>query len=92
MGASNAENNRRELPTKSALGEAGEIKIQDKDGKEIALKSLYTEKPANERQLLIFIRHFFCGVSPCLFTRDGTGIVAGCFPPRFCACNAAGGT
>lgn len=67
MGASTAEDDRRrELPTEAALSEAGEIMIKDKDGKEIALKSLYTGKPADERQLLIFIRHFFCGVSAYL--------------------------
>lgn len=67
MGASTAEDDRRrELPTEAALSEAGEIMIKDKDGKEIPLKSLYTGKPADERQLLIFIRHFFCGVSAYL--------------------------
>lgn len=63
MGASIAEDKRRELPTKTALEQAGEVMIKDKDGKEIALKSLWEGKPANEQQLIIFIRHFFCGVS-----------------------------
>lgn len=54
----------RELPDAKAMGEAGEILIKDKDGKEFPLKSLYTDKPKDERQLIIFIRHFHCGVSP----------------------------
>jgi hypothetical protein len=53
----------RELPSKEALDKAGEHMIQDENGNEIAFKTLYTDKPADERQLIIFVRHFFCGVS-----------------------------
>ncbi|KAK2614190.1 hypothetical protein N8I77_001039 [Diaporthe amygdali] len=51
----------RELPDLKTLGEAGDILIKDKEGKEITFKSLYTEKPENERQLIVFVRHFHCG-------------------------------
>lgn len=51
----------RELPDPKALGEAGDVLIKDKDGKDIPLKSLYMDKPGDERQLLIFVRHFHCG-------------------------------
>lgn len=54
----------RELPDPKKLSEAGEVLIKDKDGKDVPFKSLYTDKPADERQLIVFIRHFFCGVSP----------------------------
>ncbi|PPJ54207.1 hypothetical protein CBER1_01062 [Cercospora berteroae] len=61
MATSITEEKRRELPSQATLDEVGEINIKDKDGKEVPLKSLYTGKPANERQLIIFVRHFFCG-------------------------------
>ncbi|KAI5369232.1 Putative peroxiredoxin-like 2A/B/C, Thioredoxin-like superfamily [Septoria linicola] len=61
MGASLADDQRRELPPRAALDEAGNVLIKDKTGKEVAFKSLYTDRPAEEQQLIIFIRHFFCG-------------------------------
>lgn len=54
----------RELPDPKKVGEAGDVLIKDKDGKDVPFKSLYTDKPADERQLIVFIRHFHCGVSP----------------------------
>ncbi|KAI3395930.1 hypothetical protein diail_641 [Diaporthe ilicicola] len=51
----------RELPDSKALEEAGDVLIKDKEGKEFPLKSLYTNKPGNERQLIVFVRHFHCG-------------------------------
>lgn len=62
MGSATAiEKAHRELPSKQALDEAGEIKIQDKDGNEIAFSSLFAGKSEGEKQLIVFIRHFFCG-------------------------------
>lgn len=59
----------RELPSKQVLEEAGNITIKDKDGNEIPFKSLYLDKPQEERQLIVFVRHFFCGVcSPISIT------------------------
>lgn len=52
----------RELPDEKSLAEAGEVMIKDKDGGQIPLKSLWTDKAQNERQLIVFVRHFFCGV------------------------------
>ena len=40
--------------------EAGELKIKDESGKEVPFKSLYEGQSG--RQLIVFIRHFFCGV------------------------------
>lgn len=53
----------RELPDPKTVGEAGDVILKDKDGKDIPFKSFYVEKPKDERQLIIFIRHFHCGVS-----------------------------
>ena len=60
--ASSSEEHRK-LPDEKTLAEAGELMIKDENGNQVAFKSLYTGKPAEERQLIIFIRHFFCGVS-----------------------------
>lgn len=58
------EDERRKLPEPQKVHEAGEVLLKDKDGKkEIAFESLFTGKPEDQRQLIIFIRHFFCGVS-----------------------------
>lgn len=49
-----------ELPSLETLHEAGELMIKDEYGKEVPFKSLYEGKKG--QQLIIFIRHFFCGV------------------------------
>ncbi|KJY01190.1 hypothetical protein TI39_contig301g00015 [Zymoseptoria brevis] len=51
----------RELPSKETVQKAGEHMIKDETGNEIAFKTLYADKPADERQLIVFVRHFFCG-------------------------------
>lgn len=61
--AGNATQPHRQLPDSKTLEEAGELMIKDKDGNQIPFHSLYTNKPAGQRQLIIFVRHFFCGVS-----------------------------
>jgi hypothetical protein len=50
-----------ELPDAKALQEAGELMIKDEHGKEVTFKSLYEDKSGTQ-QLIIFVRHFFCGV------------------------------
>lgn len=47
-------------PDTKTLQEAGELKVQDKAGKELTFKSLYEDQAG--QQLIVFIRHFFCGV------------------------------
>lgn len=54
------------LPSASALKRAGEVEIQDEHGKAFPLKSLYEDSGPGERQLVVFVRHFFCGVRPPL--------------------------
>lgn len=59
------------LPDAKTINEAGEAVIKDEIGKAVAFRSIF-EQPG--RQLIIFIRHFFCGVrppfQPCLFQTD----------------------
>jgi hypothetical protein len=49
-----------QLPDASTLKKVGELPVKDENGKEIQFKSLYEDKPG--RQLIVFIRHFYCGV------------------------------
>ncbi len=48
-----------DLPTAAALREIDDLVVLDAEGKAHTFKSLYTSAP---RVLIIFIRHFFCGV------------------------------
>jgi hypothetical protein len=50
------------VPDAKTLKEAGELPIKDEKNAEIKFSALYTDKPG-ERQLIVFIRHFYCGVS-----------------------------
>ena len=52
------------LPDARTLKEAGDLPIKDENGGEIQFKSLYEDKPG--RQLIVFIRHFYCGVRALL--------------------------
>ena len=49
-----------ELPNAQTLQQVGELPVKDENGKEIRFKSLYEDQPG--RQLIVFIRHFYCGV------------------------------
>jgi hypothetical protein len=55
-----------ELPTKEMIEKAADILVFDTEGKEVLFKSLYLPQNNGEerRTLIIFVRHFFCGVSP----------------------------
>ncbi|TKX20256.1 hypothetical protein C1H76_7556 [Elsinoe australis] len=49
-------------PSREALQEAGEIPVYDAAGNSRAFKSLYSlGDVVGDRQLIIFIRHFYCG-------------------------------
>lgn len=50
------------IPDAKTLQQAGELSVLDEGGKEISFKSLYTGDNAAERELIVFIRHFRCGV------------------------------
>jgi hypothetical protein len=51
------------LPSQATLDEAGNVPIFDADGNSRQFKSLYSGNLAiGEQQMIIFVRHFFCGV------------------------------
>jgi hypothetical protein len=51
------------LPSQETLKKIENVILLDKDGKGVPFKSLYTGPNVPRRVLVIFIRHFFCGVS-----------------------------
>jgi hypothetical protein len=52
------------LCTEEEFEEAGNVPIFDAEGNSRPFKNLYTGNQAiGEQQLIIFVRHFFCGVS-----------------------------
>jgi hypothetical protein len=51
-------------PDAEALAEADKVPLYDSEGNMRLFKTLYTGETAiGEQQLIIFVRHFFCGVS-----------------------------
>jgi hypothetical protein len=55
------------VPSDEAWEQAGEVNLYDSDGRTRPFKSIYSGAEAvGEQQLIIFVRHFFCGVSMCL--------------------------
>ncbi len=52
-----------DLPSRATLKKIEDFPILDQDGKAIPFKNLYTGPNVPRRILVIFIRHFFCGVS-----------------------------
>lgn len=62
-------------PTKEDLEKIADLPVLDKDGKKCTFKSLYADNENGPRRvLIIFIRHFFCGVwnpiNPFLAVKD----------------------
>ena len=55
-----------EIPTQEVLRSMEDMTLLDKDGKFIPFKNLYYGPNVTRRVLVIFIRHFFCGV--CFFS------------------------
>lgn len=56
------------LPDQQTIQEAGQLPIKDSDGNKVPFNSLFTDKDSAQRQFIVFIRHFFCGVS--LYSRS----------------------
>jgi hypothetical protein len=54
------------LPSAETLRKLEKYTVLDESGKSHTFKSLYTGANVPRRVLIIFIRHFFCGVSPLL--------------------------
>ena len=57
-------NTNNDLPTQDTLKKIENLPILDKDGKSLPFKNLYTGPGVTRRVLIIYIRHFFCGVRP----------------------------
>ena len=55
-------NTNNELPTQAMLKSVEDMPLLDKDGKTVPFKNLYSGANVTRRMLVIFIRHFFCGV------------------------------
>ena len=51
------------IPSKSDLEKCADLPILDVNKKSLPFKSLYSSQKGGRRVLVIFIRHFFCGVS-----------------------------
>lgn len=51
-----------EIPSMETLRKIENYVVLDRDGKTHPFKSLYTGKHVARRVLIIFVRHFFCGV------------------------------
>ena len=51
-----------EIPAQEILNKVAGINVLDCDGRSIPFKSIYTGPNVARRVLVIFIRHFFCGV------------------------------
>jgi hypothetical protein len=52
-----------DIPTVKDLQKVGDLLVLDAQGKSRPFKELYEAPLVAPRQLIIFIRHFFCGVS-----------------------------
>ena len=57
-----------ELPSRTILNDVADLPVLNAEGKELTFKSLYLPQKGEEqmevrRVMVIFIRHFFCGVS-----------------------------
>ena len=53
----------KDLPTKKELERCADLPVLDLHNKPHTFKSLYSGERAARRVLVLFIRHFFCGVS-----------------------------
>ena len=52
------------LPTVAELKKVADLPVLDAGGKSQPFKNIYSGEKATQRVLVIFVRHFFCGVSP----------------------------
>ena len=61
-----------ELPSPETLSKIDQYIVLDRDGKTHTFQSLYSGPNVARRVLVVFVRHFFCGVSrrPLVFRSD----------------------
>jgi hypothetical protein len=63
--SSKSNNKSSAVPSKAVLDRAADLTVDDAQGQAISFKDLYQVEPGHSRRvMIIFIRHFFCGVSP----------------------------
>lgn len=53
------------IPSQALLRKVADVQVLDQDGKSRPFKSLYSGPMVAGRVLVIFVRHFFCGVRYC---------------------------
>jgi hypothetical protein len=53
------------IPSQALLHKVADFQVLDQDGKSRPFKSLYSGPMVARRVLVIFVRHFFCGVRYC---------------------------
>jgi len=59
------EHDQYDVPNALIQHEAGELSILDEHGNKTAFNTLYAATAGSgERHVIVFIRHFYCGVSP----------------------------
>jgi hypothetical protein len=58
-----------ELPPPELVKKLDNYVVLDRHGKTHTFKSLHSGQNVARRMLIIFVRHFYCGVSPPLFPR-----------------------
>lgn len=52
------------LPTNDEVAKCADMLVLGADGESRPFRSLYSGEGVASRQLIIFVRHFFCGVRP----------------------------
>lgn len=55
-------NTNHEIPSHATLKSIEDLPLRDVEGRPVPFKSLYTGPNVARRVLVIFIRHFYCGV------------------------------
>jgi len=55
-------NTNNEIPSQETIKKIANISVLDRDGRSIPFKNIYSGPNVARRVLVIFIRHFFCGV------------------------------
>ncbi len=74
-----------EIPTLATLKKVENFPILGADGKSIPFKYLYTGPNVARRVMVIFVRHFFCGVRSST-THLFTSLTLAHLPPHFSGC------
>jgi hypothetical protein len=64
-----------QLPSAETCHQVGNYTVLDREGSTVPFKDLYSGADSTRRVLVIFIRHFFCGVSfsPACFKSNSIG-------------------